>query len=197
VTLKGAYSTIVALSNMVDEDAKWFSESVLGETTEVTQGRNVQRDRFHVTTDRGGASQSETKWALLTPDEVMNLRVDELLVKMPQRPPARLTQRRYYADPEVKRRAPARGQYWVPPLGPERPDGPLTPPPPLELPPPTPVEGQAAQPEHEHAVDGKGYVADAAETATDGATRDVALVAAGVPTSLEDEADPFGPDVDH
>jgi len=146
--------------------------------------------------DCGGASQSETKRALLTPDEVMNLRVDELLVKMPQRPPARLTQRRYYADPEVKRRAPARGQYWVPPLGPQRPDGPLTPPP-LELPPPAPVESQAAQPEHDHAAGGAGDVADAAETATDGATRDVALVAAGVPTSLEDEADPFGLDVEH
>jgi len=195
--LKGAYNTIVALSNMVDEDAKWFSESVLGETTEVAQGRNVQRDRFRVLTDRGGQSQSETKRALLTPDEVMNLRVDELLVKMPQRPPARLTQRRYYTDPEVKRRAPARGQYWVPPLGPQRPDGPLTPPPPLELPPPAPVESQAAQPEHDHDAGGTGDVAAAAETATDGATRDVALVAAGVPTSLEDEADPFGPDVEH
>ncbi len=112
--LKGAYNTKIALSNLVDEDATWFSEAVLGETTEVTQGRNVQRDRFRVLTDRGGQSQSqsqsETKRALLTPDEVMNLRADELLVKMPQRPPARLTQRRYYADPEVRHRAPARGQ---------------------------------------------------------------------------------------
>ncbi len=40
------------------------------------------------------------------------MREDELLVKMPQRPAARLTQRRYDDDPEVKRRAPARGQYW-------------------------------------------------------------------------------------
>jgi len=127
----------------------------------------------------------------------MNMREDELRMKMPQRPAARLTQRRYYADPEVKGRAPARGQYWVPPLGPDRPDGPLTPPPPLELPAPAPVESQAAQPEHEHAADGKGDIADAAETATDGVTRGTALVAAGAPTSLEDEADPFGPDVEH
>jgi len=195
--LKGAYNTKIALSNLVDEDATWFSEAVLGETTEVTQGRNVQRDRFRVLTDRGGQSQSETKRALLTPDEVMNLRADELLVKMPQRPPARLTQRRYYADREVKRRAPARGQYWVPPLGPERPDGPLTPPPPLELPPPAPVEAQAAQPEHDHAADGTGNIADAASTSTDGVTRGTALVAVGVATSLEDEADPFDPDVEH
>jgi len=195
--LKGAYNTKIALSNLVDEDATWFSESVLGETTEVTQGRNVQRDRFRVLTDRGGASQSETKRALLTPDEVMNLRADELLVKLPQRPPARLTQRRYYADPEVKRRAPARGQSWVPPLGPERLDGPLTPPSPLELPPPAPVESQAAQPEHDHDAGGTDDVADAADTSTGDATRGTVLVAAGVPTSLEDEADPFGSDVEH
>jgi hypothetical protein len=69
----------------------------------------------------------------------MNLREDELLVKMPQRLPARLTQRRYDADPEVKRHAPARGQYWGEPLGPEHPDGPLTPPPPLELSPRRPA----------------------------------------------------------
>jgi len=194
--LKGAYNTKIALSNLVDEDATWFSESVLGETTEVTQGRNVQRDRFRVLTDRGGASQSETKRALLTPDEVMNLRADELLVKMPQRPPARLTQRRYYADPEVKRRAPARGQYWVAPLGPERPDGPLTPPPPLELPASAPVESQAAQPEHDHDANGAGGVANAADTATGGATRGTALIAVGVPASLEDKADPFGSDVE-
>jgi type IV secretion system protein VirD4 len=195
--LKGAYNTKIALSNLVDEDATWFSEAVLGETTEVTQGRNVQRDRFRVLTDRGGQSQSETKRALLTPDEVMNLREDELLVKMPQRPPARLTQRRYYDDREVKRRAPARGQYWVPPLGPERADGLLTPPPPLELPPPAPVESQAAQPEHDHDAGGTGNVADAADTATGDTTRGTGLVVVGVPASLEDEADPFGPDVEH
>ncbi len=85
----------------------------------------------------------------------------------------------------------------MPPLGPERPDGPLTPPPPLELPPPAPVEAQAAQPEHDHAADGTGNIADAASTSTDGVTRGTALVAVGVATSLEDEADPFDPDVEH
>jgi len=118
-------------------------------------------------------------------------------VKMPQRPPARLTQRRYYADPEVRRRAPARGQSWVPPLGPVRSDGPLAPPPPLELPPPAPVESQAAQPEHDHAAGGTSDGTDTADTATGGATRGTALVAAGVPASLEDEANPFGSDVEH
>jgi len=88
----------------------------------------MQRGRFHVTTDRGGASQSETKRALLTPDEVMNIREDELLVKMPQKPAARLTQRCYDDDPGVRGRAPARGESWIPPLGPECLDGPLEPP---------------------------------------------------------------------
>jgi len=46
-------------------------------------------------------------------------------VKMPQKPAARLTQRRYYDDPEVRDRAPARGESWIPPLGPEREGGPL------------------------------------------------------------------------
>jgi len=64
----------------------------------------------------------------LTPDEVMNIGEEEVLVKMPHRPPARLTQCRYYADPEVKERAPARGESWIPPLGPARPDGALEPP---------------------------------------------------------------------
>jgi len=73
--------------------------------------------------DCGGASQSETKRALLTPDEVMNMREDELLVKMPQKLAARLTQRRYDDDPEVRDRAPARGESWIPPLGAERADG--------------------------------------------------------------------------
>jgi len=128
IAIKAACGTKIGLSNMVDDDAKWFSESVLGQATEVAQSSNVQRGRFHVTTDRGGASQSETKRALLTPDEVMNIREDELLVKMPQKPAARLTQRRYYDDPEVRDRAPARGESWIPPLGPTRPDGALEPP---------------------------------------------------------------------
>jgi len=125
IAIKAACGTKIGLSNMVDDDAKWFSESVLGQATEVAQSSNVQRGRFQVTTDRGGASQSETKRALLTPDEVMNIREDELLVKMPQKPAARLTQRRYYDDPEVRDRAPSRGESWIPPLGPARAGGPL------------------------------------------------------------------------
>ena len=42
--------------------------------------------------------------------------------------PARLIQRRDDDDPEVTGRASAWGKSWIPPLGPERPDGPLEPP---------------------------------------------------------------------
>jgi len=85
-------------------------------------------------------------------------------------------------------------------LGPERPDGPLTPPPlPVELPPPAPVEGQVVQPEHDHTAAGEGKAAVAAvpDTATGGATRGTTRVAAGVPASVENEADPFGSAVEH
>jgi len=145
---------------MVDDDATWFSESVLGQATEVAQSSNVQRGRFHVTTDRGGASQSETKRALLTPDEVMNIGEDELLVKMPHRSPARLTQRRYYDDPEVRDRAPGRGESWIPPLGPARPDGPLEPPVFIEEP---DDEEDAAVPEDDERERGANPVAAAGD----------------------------------
>ncbi len=56
---------------------------------------------------------------------IMRTGPGELLATMPQRPAARLTQRRYDADPEVKGRGPARGESWIPSLGPERADGPL------------------------------------------------------------------------
>jgi len=45
------------------------------------------------------------------------------------------------------------------------------------------------QPEHNHDADGTGDVA--------GATWGTALVAAGISTSVEDEADPFGRDIEH
>jgi len=67
----------------------------------------------------------------------------------------------------------------------------------LELPSPAPVESQAAQPEHDHNACGTGDVADAAATSTDGEMGGAALVAAEVPTSLEDGSEPFGPDVEH
>ena len=101
-------------------DAKWFSDQA-GQKTEVTQSSNVQRGRFHVTTDRGGASQSETKANLVNPDEIQRIGETELVALIGERPPVRLTQRRYFADDEVKDKSGG-----VPPLGPARLDGPLT-----------------------------------------------------------------------
>jgi len=189
--LDGAFNTKLGLSNMNSTDAKWFSE-VLGQATEVTQGASVQRGRFHVTTDRGGQNQSETKRALLTPDEVQNMGERDVLAKLPNLPAARLTQRRYFDDAEVRDRAPAKGESWVAPLGPDRDGGRLTPPPPLELPPPAPVEAQAAQPEHERVGDDPAGDTGAASAAGDAAGEGPAVNAAwygGLPTG-------DGPDVD-
>jgi len=174
-------------------DAKWFSE-VLGQATEVTQGASVQRGRFHVTTDRGGQNQSETRRALLTPDEVQNMGERAVLAKLPNLPAVRLTQRRYFDDAEVRDRAPAKGASWVAPLGPDRDGGRLTPPPPLELPAPAPVEAQAAQPEHEHAGDDPAGDTGAARVAGDANGEEPAVNAAwygGIPTTTGD-----GPDLD-
>jgi len=106
---------------VIDEDATWLSALPRGQATEVAQSSNAQRGCFQVTTDCGGQGQNETKRALLTPDEVQNIREGELLVKMLQRSPARL----YYADAEVKDRAPTDGESWVSLLGPLRPSGAL------------------------------------------------------------------------
>jgi len=192
--LDGAFNTKLGLSNMNSTDAKWFSE-VLGQATEVTQGASVQRGRFHVTTDRGGQNQSETKRALLTPDEVQNIGERDVLAKLPNLPAVRLTQRRYFEDAEVRDRAPAKGESWVAPLGPDRDGGRLTPPPPLELPPPAPapVEAQAAQPEHERGGDDPAGDTGAASVTGDAAGEEPAVNAAwygGLPTTTGD-----GPDV--
>ncbi len=121
-TIAASCHTKVGLSNMVKEDCEWFS-AMAGQKTEVTQSSNVQRGRFHVTTDRGGASQSETKANLINPDEVQRLGRTEALALIGERPPARLAQRRYFDDPDVRE---IEGP--VPPLGPARDGGELRPP---------------------------------------------------------------------
>jgi len=126
-TITGSCYTKIGLSHMSWTDAQWFSQQA-GQTTQVTQSSNVQRGRFHVTTDRGGASQSETKANLLNPDELQRIGETELIALIGERPPVRLTQRRYYDDDEVKDRGAGAGVPPVPPLGPARPDGPLAPP---------------------------------------------------------------------
>jgi len=143
-TITASCYTKIGLSHMAWNDAKWFSDQA-GQKTEVTQSSNVQRGRFHVTTDRGGASQSETKANLLNPDEIQRIGETELIALIGERPPARLTQRRYFDDSEVKDRGGI-----VPPLGPARLDGPLTAP---TFPQVTravrPADGQDGQQEHE------------------------------------------------
>ena len=112
--ITGSCYTKIGLSHMGWKDAQWFSDQA-GQKTEVTQSSNVQRDRFRVTTDRGGASQSETRAKLLNPDEIQRIRETELVALIGERPPVRLTQRRYFDDDEV------RGlDGHVPPLGPPR-----------------------------------------------------------------------------
>jgi type IV secretion system protein VirD4 len=112
--ITGSCYTKIGLSHMGWKDAQWFSDQA-GQKTEVTQSSNVQRGRFHVTTDRGGASQSETRAKLLNPDEIQRIGETELVALIGERPPVRLTQRRYFDDDEV------RGlDGHVPPLGPPR-----------------------------------------------------------------------------
>jgi len=141
-TITASCYTKIGLSHMSWTDAKWFSDQA-GQKTEVTQSSNVQRGRFHVTTDRGGASQSETKANLVNPDEIQRIGETELVALIGERPPVRLTQRRYFADDEVKDKGGI-----VPPLGPARLDGPLRAPIIAPPPSPTPVESYEDEPEH-------------------------------------------------
>jgi len=143
-TITASCYTKIGLSHMSWTDAKWFSDQA-GQKTEVTQSSNVQRGRFHVTTDRGGASQSETKANLVNPDEIQRIGETELVALIGERPPVRLTQRRYFDDAEVKDRGGI-----VPPLGPARLDGPLSAP---AMTPTVPTrrdaDGQDTQQEHD------------------------------------------------
>jgi len=142
-TITASCYTKIGLSHMSWTDAKWFSDQA-GQKTEVTQSSNVQRDRFRVTTDRGGASQSETKANLVNPDEIQRIGETELVALIGERPPVRLTQRRYFDDPEVKDRSGI-----VPPMGPPRLNGPLTVPTLTEaVREARPANGQDAQQEH-------------------------------------------------
>jgi len=121
-TISGSCYTRIGLSHMGWQDAKWFSDQA-GQKTEVAQSSSVQRGRFHVTTDRGGASQSETKGQLLNPDEVQRIAETELLALIGERHPVLLQQRRYFTDPEVRHL-----HEGLPPVGQPRADGPLLPP---------------------------------------------------------------------
>ncbi len=142
-TITASCYTKIGLSHMSWTDAKWFSDQA-GQKTEVTQSSNVQRDRFRVTTDRGGASQSETKANLVNPDEIQRIGETELVALIGERPPVRLTQRRYFDDAEVKDKGGV-----VPSMGPPRLNGPLTAPTLTEaVREARPADGQDAQQEH-------------------------------------------------
>ncbi len=104
-TITGSCYTKIGLSHMSWADATWFSDQA-GQKTEVTRSATVQRGRFHVTTDRGGAGQSETKGQLINPDEVHRIAETELIALIGERPPVRLQQRRYYEDRDVARLSP-------------------------------------------------------------------------------------------
>ena len=173
-TITASCYTKIGLSHMSWTDAKWFSDQA-GQKTEVTQSSNVQRGRFHVTTDRGGASQSETKANLVNPDEIQRIGETELVALIGERPPVRLTQRRYFADDEVKDKGGI-----VPPMGPPRLDGPLSAPVITSSTPPTPVESYENEPEHTHPHGASASVTATTATVAVGAGQDMAQDVAAV-----------------
>jgi type IV secretion system protein VirD4 len=172
-TIKASCATKIGLSNMVDADAKWFSE-LSGQATVVAASASQQRGRFHLTSDRGSRSEQETSRALLTVDEVRRLPEHELLAIIKALPPVRLTQLRYYEDAEVRGRVDTR----VPALGPTRPT-PLTMP---DLADPFTSDGdedldsQSGQREHKRIADTpEARDAPAAAGATDPGAADISV----------------------
>src|SRR5579883_77704 len=103
-TIKASCTTKIGLSSMEPQDARWFSE-LSGQTTAVQTSASRQRGRFHVMTDRGSQSESETSRALMTMDEVRRLSPLEMLAIIGENQPLRLRQRRWYQDGRVKDRA--------------------------------------------------------------------------------------------
>ncbi len=102
-TIKAACATKIGLSNMEPQDAKWFSE-LAGQATAVQTSASRQRGRFHVMTERGSQSESETSRSLVTMDEVRRLSPLEMLAVIGEMQPLRLEQRRWYRDGQVRGR---------------------------------------------------------------------------------------------
>jgi type IV secretion system protein VirD4 len=102
-TIKASCATKIGLSNMEPQDAKWFSD-LAGQATAVQTSASRQRGRFHVMTERGSQSESETSRALLTMDEVRRLSPLEMLAVIGELQPLRLEQRRWYRDGQVRGR---------------------------------------------------------------------------------------------
>jgi len=85
----------IALAKTTDEDAKWFSEQT-GTATVLAANAGASRKRGAVLVDHGNQGYSETSRPLLTPGEVTRLATNTLLLLSGNRPPAVVTQVRWY-----------------------------------------------------------------------------------------------------
>ncbi len=118
----------IALAKTTDEDAKWFSEQT-GTATVLAANAGASRKRGAVLVDHGNQGYSETSRPLLTPGEVTRLSTNTLLLLSGNRPPAVVTQVRWYSKrlglfPTRLRRLGLRrlpDGGIVPPAGPPRP----------------------------------------------------------------------------
>jgi hypothetical protein len=118
----------IALSKTTDEDAKWFSEQT-GTATVLASNAGASRKRGAILVDHGNQGYSETSRPLLTPGEVTRLATNTLLLLSGNRPPAVVTQVRWYSKrlglfPTRLRRLGLRrlpNGGIVPPAGPPRP----------------------------------------------------------------------------
>ncbi len=86
----------IALSKTTDEDAKWFSEQT-GTATVLAANAGASRKRGAVLVDHGNQGYSETSRPLLTPGEVTRMATNTLLLLSGNRPPAVVTQVRWYS----------------------------------------------------------------------------------------------------
>jgi len=86
----------IALAKTTDEDAKWFSEQT-GTATVLAANAGASRKRGAVLVDHGNQGYSETSRPLLTPGEVTRLATNTLLLLSGNRPPAVVTQVRWYS----------------------------------------------------------------------------------------------------
>ena len=86
----------IALAKTTAEDAKWFSDQT-GTATVLAANAGASRKRGAVLVDHGNQGYSETSRPLLTPGEVTRLATNTQLVLSGNRPPAVVTQVRWYS----------------------------------------------------------------------------------------------------
>jgi type IV secretory pathway TraG/TraD family ATPase VirD4 len=86
----------IALAKTTDEDAKWFSDQT-GTATVLAANAGASRKRGAVLVDHGNQGYSETSRPLLTPGEVTRMATNKLLLLSGNRPPAVVTQVRWYS----------------------------------------------------------------------------------------------------